>query len=110
MGVFNKLYPWYPYIETRLARIESKLDQNSRDLQQVLTMEKSAMAALTDLQSALTDLAASVASGNAEIETLLGKIVNPGTSDADIEAAVASIRSIIASQNAEVAKAQAAAP
>lgn len=68
------------------------------------------MSALDDLKSALADLATSVAANNTEIEALLAKIVNPGTSDADVEAAVTSIRGLIAANTAELAKAQAAAP
>lgn len=68
------------------------------------------MSALTDLKSALADLATQLAANNAEIDLLLTKIVNPGTSDADVEAAVAQIRSLIADNSAEVTKAQTAAP
>jgi chromosome segregation ATPase len=68
------------------------------------------MSALSDLQSALADLGTALTTNNAEIETLLGKITAPGTSDADIEAAVTSIRGLISTNAAEVAKAQAAAP
>ncbi len=66
------------------------------------------MPALDDLKSAITDLATQLAANNAEIETLLTKITATGTSDADVEAAVASIRDLITSNKAEVDKATAA--
>lgn len=68
------------------------------------------MAAVDDLKSAIADLATELADNNAEIEALLTKITTPGTSDADVAAAVASIRDLIASNKAEVDKAKAAAP
>jgi hypothetical protein len=55
-------------------------------------------------------LATELTTNNAEIETLLTKITATGTSDADVEAAVTQIRSLITDNAAEVAKAQAAAP
>jgi chromosome segregation ATPase len=84
-------------------RIDDKLDAITA------TMEKM-MSALTDLKAALDDLANQLVVNNAEIETLLTKITTPGTSDADVEAAVTQIRSLITDNAAEVAKAQAAAP
>jgi chromosome segregation ATPase len=86
-----------------LQRIEQKLDAASA------TMEKM-MSALTDLKAALDDLATQLVVNNAEIETLLTKITTPGTSDADVEAAVTQIRSLITDNAAEVAKAQTTAP
>ena len=68
------------------------------------------MAAIDDLKAALADLATELASNNAEIETLLTKITAPQTTDADVAAAVAQIRSLISDNKTEVAKAQAAAP
>lgn len=50
------------------------------------------MSALSDLQAALADLGTALTANNAEIDLLLTKITSPGTSDADIEAAVTSIR------------------
>jgi chromosome segregation ATPase len=84
-------------------RIDDKLDAITA------TMEKM-MSALTDLKAALDDLANQLVVNNAEIETLLTKITTPGTSDADVEAAVTQIRSLITDNAAEVAKAQTAAP
>lgn len=68
------------------------------------------MTALTDLQSAIADLSTALTANNAEIEVLLTKITAPGTSDADVEAAVTAIRGLITTNAAEVAKAQAAVP
>ena len=73
-------------------------------------METKIMTALTDLQSAIADLSTALTANNAEIDALLTKITATGTSDADVEAAVASIRPLIASNTAEVSKAVAAAP
>jgi chromosome segregation ATPase len=84
-------------------RIDDKLDAITA------TMEKM-MSALTDLKAALDDLANQLVVNNAEIETLLTKITTPGTSDADVEAAVTQIRSLIADNATEVAKAQTTAP
>lgn len=66
------------------------------------------MAALDDLKSAIADLATQLSDNNAEIEALLAKISTPGTSDADIAAAVSSIRDLITANKAEVDKAKAA--
>lgn len=68
------------------------------------------MAAVDDLKAAIADLATELADNNAEIETLLTKITAPGTSDADVAAAVAQIRGLIVDNKAEVDKAKAAAP
>lgn len=76
----------------------------------IIENQETTMATLDDLKSALADLTTSVAANNAEIETLLTKITAPGTSDADVESAVSQIRSLIATNTAEVTKAQAAAP
>ena len=68
------------------------------------------MAAIDDLKSAIADLATALNDNNAEIDLLLTKITATGTSDADVAAAVQSIRDLITSNTAEVAKAKAAAP
>lgn len=87
-------------IRHHIRSMEQKLDAN---------MEK-IMSALDDLKAALADMSTQIADNNAEIETLLGKIVNPGTSDADVEAAVTQVRALIKANADEVAKARAAAP
>ena len=79
-------------------------------MQRLIDQRTKIMSALTDLQSAIADLSTALTANNAEIDTLLTKIVATGTSDADVEAAVASIRALITSNAAEVAKAQQAAP
>src|SRR5450631_1153369 len=76
----------------------------------IIANQERIMAAIDDLKAALADLATELASNNAEIETLLTKITAPQTSDADVAAAVAQIRSLISDNKTEVAKAQAAAP
>lgn len=68
------------------------------------------MSALSDLKDAISELTTTVQDSNAEIETLLTKITTPGTSDADIAAAVQSIKDLGAGIRAEVDKAKAAAP
>ena len=75
-----------------------------------LTLQKQdvIMSALTDLQAAINDLADELKTNNAEIETLLTKITATGTSDADVEAAVTQIRSLLSDNKAEVDKAAAA--
>lgn len=62
------------------------------------------MSALTDLQSAIADLQTQLAANNAAIDGLLSTITAPGTSDADVEAAVTQIRTIIDANKAELAK------
>ena len=74
----------------------------------VIANQEKIMTALSDLQSAIADLSTALTANNAEIETLLTKIVATGTSDADVEAAVTQIRALIASNASEVAKATAA--
>jgi hypothetical protein len=68
------------------------------------------MSAADDLKAAIADLATELTANNAEIDALLTKIGTPGTSDADIAAAVTSIRDLIASNKTEVDKAKAAVP
>ena len=82
----------------------------NRKLNRILANQETIMSALTDLKAAIADLATQLASNNAEIETLLGKITTPGVSDADIADAVTQIRSLITDNAAEVAKAQSTAP
>ncbi len=93
------------------SRLET-LRQNDllilRKLDTVLTREGILMAASDDLKAAVADLATELNQNNLEIEALLTKITAPGTSDADVEAAVATIRQLITDNAAEVAKAQAA--
>ena len=90
------------------GQVAATLDHHLTHL--LVNMEKRLMSALTDLQAAIADLATQLASNNAEIDTLLTKITTPGTSDADIAAATASIRDLIAANKTEVDKAVAAAP
>jgi len=79
-------------------------------LAHIINNQEKIMSDLTDLQSAIADLSTALATNNAEIDTLLTKITAPGVSSADVQAAVTSIRGLITTNAAEVAKAQAAAP
>ena len=60
-----------------------------------------------DLDSAVADLTTALTANNAEIEKLLAKITS-ATPDPSVAAAVTAIRALIASNTAEVAKADAA--
>src|SRR5882672_8277202 len=75
-----------------------------RMLSLILTKQEKLMSALDDLTAALADLATALTANTAEIDLLLTKIVTPGTSDADVEAAVTQIRALTAANVAEVAK------
>ena len=79
-------------------------------LKQLLHNQERTMAAIDDLKAAIADLATQLAANNTEIDALLTKITTPGTSDADIAAAVQSIRDLTTANKAEVDKAVAAAP
>ena len=68
------------------------------------------MTAIDDLRSAITDLSAQLDANNAAIDALLTKITTPGSSDADVESAVTSIRSLISANQAELAKINPPAP
>jgi hypothetical protein len=57
-----------------------------------------------DLKSAVADLTAQLASNHNAIDGLLAKITHPDSSDADVEAAVTSIRQLISANQAELAK------
>lgn len=74
----------------------------------ILTNQEKIMPAIDDLKAAIADLTSELSDNNAEIEALLGKITTPGTSDADVAAAVQSIRDLIAANKTEVDKAKAA--
>ena len=76
----------------------------------IIENQEKTMAAIDDLKAAIADLATELTANNAEIDALLTKIGTPGTSDADVAAAVASIRDLIASNKTEVDKAKAAVP
>ena len=70
------------------------------------------MAAIDDLNAAITDLGTALTANNAEIEKLLAKIsaattTPTGTPDPEVEAAVTAIRALIATNATEVAKATA---
>lgn len=91
----------------RIDRLERLVIRESRNLAK--EMQRMATA-LDDLKQAITDLSTQIDTNNAEIETLLTKITAPGTSDADVQAAVQQIRDITARNKAEVDKAVAAAP
>lgn len=73
------------------------------------TLEK-IMSALDDLKLAIAELTTELNDNNAEIEVLLANILSStgGTSDADVQSAVADIRALIASNKAEVDKAKTA--
>ena len=70
----------------------------------ILNQMEKIMSALDDLKSAIADLSAQLATNNADIEAELAKIVAPGTSDADVEASVATIRTLIAANKSETDK------
>ena len=76
----------------------------------IITNQEKIMSDLTDLQSAVADLATDLTANNAEIGTLLTKITTPGVSSADIQTNVAAIRTLITTNQKTVADAQAAAP
>jgi peptidoglycan hydrolase CwlO-like protein len=97
--------PWW--WDTQTDRIERKLDTAVFNL---LRMEARIMSALTDLQDALDALTTAVGAATAEIEALLAKITTPGTPDADVQAAVTRIKTLVTAINDEVAKAQSSAP
>lgn len=90
--------------------IGQRLDEIDWKLNLVIKQGKRLMTDADDLAAAVADLAASIASNNAEIEALLGKITAPNVTSAQVQAAVSSIRDLIKQNSDEVAKAQAAAP
>jgi len=99
MQQLQQLQAYLPQLGSSLAGIHAQLNT-------LIQQGKIEMSALTDLQDSLAALATTVSSTTSEIETLLGKITAPGTSDADIEAAVAQIKSLTQTLNDEVTKAQ----
>ena len=79
-------------------------------LAHIISNQEKTMSDLTDLQSAVADLATDLTANNAEIATLLTKITTPGVSSADIQTNVAAIRALIVTNQKAVADAQTAAP
>jgi len=69
-----------------------------------LNLQEAIMAASDDLKAAVADLSAQMTVNNTAIDGLLAKITAPGTSDADIQAAVSQIHSLIDGNKAELAK------
>lgn len=92
------------------AEVMERLDDLRRAAGLILRNTETIMSDETDLASAVADLATALAANNTEIDALLTKITTPGVSPAAVQAAVASIRGLITTNTAEVAKAQAAAP
>ena len=86
------------------AEVMSWLSDHSRKTDLIIRNQESIMSALTDLQSAIADLATEMTANNAAIDGLLTKITTPGTADADIQAAVAQIRSLTQANKDELAK------
>lgn len=80
---------------------DSRLDQIAHQLNR---MENH----MSDLNDAVADLTTSTATVNAKIDDLLTKITAPSTSDADVKAAVAQIRTLIQQNTDEMAKVAAA--
>lgn len=76
----------------------------------IINNQEKIMSDLTDLQSAVADLATDLTANNAEISTLLTKITTAGVSSADVQTNVAAIRALITTNQKAVADAQAAAP
>lgn len=87
--VWDGAPPWAFEIRSTLEEVLSKLD---------------------DMNAALDDLTKAQAANFAEMDLLLTKIGAPGTSDADVDAAIGRIRALIAASNDEVAKAQGQVP
>lgn len=110
----------HPTTTERIDQLEDKLnrllDQRHEPTQiehLFKHLEKVIMSAKDDLNAAIADLSIQIDTNNAEIETLLTKILNApagGTSDADIADAVAQIRTLIQKNKDEVTKAQTTAP
>jgi predicted nucleic acid-binding Zn-ribbon protein len=87
-----------------------ELREANRNIRQLNKHLENIMTAIQDLNKVIADLSAAINDATTEIEALLAKITNPGTSDADVEAAAASIQGIVTGLNQEVAKAKATAP
>ena len=99
---------WFPH-SPDTAPLAREVEHSAASIINALKhLEHRLMAAIDDLKSAINDLSTQLAANNAEIETLLTKITTPGTSDADIAAAVQSIRDLTAANKTEVDKATAA--
>lgn len=102
---------WYNNFERRVLAQLDRMELSHHDLIRFLfVQEKEIMSALDDLKASIADLTTIITDAVSEIETLLGKITTPGTSDADVQAAVSQIQAITGSIKTEVAKARAAAP
>lgn len=66
------------------------------------------MAAIDDLNKAVTDLTASMTAGMAQIDSELQTILGQGNLDPQIETAVTNIEAEVTALNADIAAAQAA--
>lgn len=73
-------------------------------LRHIIANQEIMMSKADELKAAIDDLATEMADNNAAIEKELTRIVAPGTSDADVDAAVTRIRSLISDNKAEVDK------
>lgn len=76
-------------------------------LRHIIANQEKIMSALSDAMAALTT---TVTNALTEMDALLAKIANSGTSDADAAAAIASAQALSTSIQAEVDKAKAAVP
>lgn len=68
----------------------------------IIKNQESFMSKADELKAAIDDMAAAVSEAVVEIEAQLQVIANPGTSDADVDAAIARIRDMTATMKTEV--------
>ena len=107
--------PWWMPPNERIDHYHHYLDPEVkveigklRDL--IIPKLEAIMSLADDLKAAMNVLADAVTEGITEIETLLTKIGNPGTSDADVSAAITQAQSLAQGIKDEVDKAKASAP
>lgn len=92
-----------PETTVLLRTIKQQLDQILQDQEKI-------MAAIDDLKAAQDELSTEVTRIAGEIDQLLAVIGNPGTSDADVKAAVDRTRQLTAALRAASDKSDAAVP
>jgi len=74
----------------------------------IIFLQEKIMAAIDDLNKAVTDLTASMTAGMAQIDSELQTILGQGNLDPQIETAVTNIEAEVTALNADIAAAQAA--
>lgn len=93
---------WNPQGDRDHAEVMGAIRGLGKKLDLVSQKQEILMSKADDLKAAIDELATTIADNHTEVEAQLAIIANPGTSDADVDAAIARIRELNSSVKADV--------